>query len=163
MIIIPAAFAAAIHLASSTTQGRENIAAIERTFDADVVPLAIVVAYCESGLKQFDADGKVLSGRIVPQDRGLFQINQTYHLAKSLEMGLDIETVEGNIAYAKYLYDTQGFGPWSASKACWSPVEHNPPPTIEKGAWELLGSPAGIQIDHGDMIYIEVLGNSNIA
>jgi peptidoglycan hydrolase-like protein with peptidoglycan-binding domain len=37
-------------------------------------------------------------------------------------MGYDINTLAGNIAYARYLYDTEGTGPWLASASCWDPT-----------------------------------------
>ena len=83
-------------------------------------PIMIEVARCESHLKQFERDGlTVLRGKITPEDVGVFQINEYFHLSSSKQMKLDIHTLEGNIAYAKYLYKTQGTQPWRASKACW--------------------------------------------
>lgn len=78
------------------------------------------VAFCESSLNHYDQNGKVLRGKVDSRDSGLYQINEFYHLEKSKELGLDIYTPEGNIKYAKYLLDTQGLQPWSASRKCWS-------------------------------------------
>lgn len=78
------------------------------------------VARCESHWQQFNSEGEVLKGRVNSKDVGIFQINERYHLDKSIELGLDIYTVEGNIKYAAYLYKTQGLQPWSASRPCWS-------------------------------------------
>lgn len=78
------------------------------------------VAFCESSLNHYDDNGEVLRGYVDKRDSGLYQINEYYHLEKSKELGLNIYTVEGNIAYAKYLLDTQGLAPWSASKKCWN-------------------------------------------
>lgn len=85
-------------------------------------PTALAISKCESGIRQFDKDGKVLSGIVNPLDKGLFQINEHYHLATSIKMGLDIHTVEGNIKYAKYLYSRNGTNDWLASKGCWGIV-----------------------------------------
>lgn len=79
---------------------------------------------CESGRgigkpQQFNKDGTVLRGKINHSDVGAAQINEYYHLAESKRLGYDIYTLEGNIAYAKYLYDTQGSQPWSESESCW--------------------------------------------
>jgi hypothetical protein len=35
-------------------------------------------------------------------------------------MGLDIETLDGNLAYARHLYRTQGTAPWVYSEHCWN-------------------------------------------
>ncbi len=80
----------------------------------------VEVARCESTFRQFDSDGNVLRGDKNKDDRGVFQINTKYHLKKSIELGYDIDTVQGNLDYAKYLYDHQGLKPWVWSKDCWS-------------------------------------------
>jgi hypothetical protein len=79
---------------------------------------------CESGLgtgapQQFHKDGTLVRGYVNNSDFGAAQINEYYHLKASQKLGYDIYTLEGNVAYAKYLYDTQGSQPWSASEACW--------------------------------------------
>ena len=75
------------------------------------------IARCE-GVTQFKSDGTLVRGYVNPQDVGKFQINEKYHLADSIRMGYDIYTLEGNTAYAEYLYRTQGVKPWSASAKC---------------------------------------------
>lgn len=69
--------------------------------------------------RQFNADGTVLRGEINPQDVGMCQINEKYHLADSIALGYDIYTDEGNWGYAKHLHATQGSQPWSWSRHCW--------------------------------------------
>lgn len=64
-------------------------------------------------------NGKVLRGKVTPEDVGVCQINETYHLAASKRMGLNIYSWAGNVAYANYLYVTQGTKPWAASRKCW--------------------------------------------
>jgi len=81
--------------------------------------LPMKIAYCESTHRQFDEDGSVLRGKANPQDVGVFQINEYYHLADSKKLGYDIHTQEGNIAYAMQLYKKQGSRPWNWSKPCW--------------------------------------------
>lgn len=82
----------------------------------------IKVAECESGLGQFDSKGEVLRGKINPQDVGIFQLNEFYHLKTAEKMDIDIYTVRGNIAYAKYLYEKNGLKDWEASRSCWGDV-----------------------------------------
>lgn len=68
----------------------------------------------------YEADGvTVRYGRVNPADRGACQINAHYHKATALNMGHDIETEHGNIAYATWLYKTQGTRPWHWSRQCW--------------------------------------------
>jgi hypothetical protein len=79
----------------------------------------VQVARCESQYRQFNADGSVLRGKVNPLDAGIFQINEKFHLADSEAMGIDIHTIEGNIAYARHLYNTAGTTPWGWSRPCW--------------------------------------------
>lgn len=82
-------------------------------------PILKQIAYCESQYRQFDEAGNVLRGYVNSQDVGVMQINEKYHLADSIELGLDIHSLEGNIDYAKHLYKTQGVKPWIHSSHCW--------------------------------------------
>jgi len=83
-------------------------------------PVMIKIASCESQFRQFDKDGTVLQN---PKSSavGVFQIMASIHkeLADKA-LGLDIYTLQGNVAYAKALYADKGTQPWNASKACWS-------------------------------------------
>jgi hypothetical protein len=61
-----------------------------------------------------------MRGRQVPTDVGVMQINEYYHGKAAQKLGIDLHTLDGNLEYAKYLYDTQGTNPWSASAPCWN-------------------------------------------
>lgn len=95
----------------------EAIVLLNQTFKDDLI--MIEIAKCESGLRQWSRDGSTLRGGVNPKDLGIFQINEDYHLQSSQKLGHDIYSAEGNIAYAKLLYEEQGTTPWSASKECW--------------------------------------------
>jgi hypothetical protein len=82
-------------------------------------PILAEVARCESQFRQFDKSGDVLRGRAVAADVGVMQINEYYHKATAEKMGIDLHSIDGNLKYAKYLYDKQGTQPWSASAPCW--------------------------------------------
>lgn len=84
------------------------------------VPILAKVAYCESHNRQFNENGTVLRGVQNPADVGVMQINEKYHAATAVKLGLNIHTLEGNMEYARYLYDTQGTKPWKYSSHCWS-------------------------------------------
>lgn len=86
-------------------------------------PILIEVARCESEFRQFDKYGRVVRGRVVHDDIGVMQINEYYHGDTAKNMGMNIYTTEGNVAYAKYLYGKYGLSPWSASKPCWNKSE----------------------------------------
>ena len=82
-------------------------------------PILVKIAGCESQFRQYDADGNILKGKVNKGDLGLMQINKYYHAEKADELGLDLGTVEGNMAYAKYLYEKEGEKPWLSSSKCW--------------------------------------------
>lgn len=77
------------------------------------------ICQCESGLRQYGSDGKVLRGVVNPDDVGICQINLKYHQKKALELGEDLFTEAGNIRYAQWLYRQEGSRPWSWSRGCW--------------------------------------------
>jgi hypothetical protein len=83
-------------------------------------PILVDIARCESEFRQFGKNGKVIRGMVDNADVGVMQINERYHLDTAVKLGYDIHTVEGNMAYAKYLYGKFGSEPWNASKPCWS-------------------------------------------
>ena len=110
-------------LAATTTQ----VAMIDRAAAEEYIkteyadtPILIAIAQCESNFRQFNPDGTVVRGNVNSHDVGVMQINETYWLGKSKSLGDDIYTIEGNAAYAKYLYDNQGTDPWNSSSKCWS-------------------------------------------
>lgn len=84
-------------------------------------PILIEIARCESTFTHYK-DGKVVRGKVDSADVGVMQINERYHLETATKLGYDIHTIDGNMAYAKYLYEKSGAQPWSASKPCWSKV-----------------------------------------
>lgn len=83
------------------------------------IPIMVEIARCESQFTQFNKDGSVHRGRINPADVGIFQVNESYHLKESEKLNLDIHSVEGNLKYARHLYENEGVEPWSASSPCW--------------------------------------------
>ena len=84
------------------------------------IPVMIQVAKCESHFRHELSDGSILRGRVDPADTGVMQINKRYHESTAIKLGLDLENIHDNLAYARYLYEKQGTQPWSASSPCWS-------------------------------------------
>lgn len=76
-------------------------------------PEMIAIAKCESGFRQFNSDGTVLRGSGIYI--GIFQIDENIHAAYAKSLGMDIFTVEGNLAYAKHLLGTSGTRPWGCA------------------------------------------------
>lgn len=89
------------------------------TYFADI-PVLIDIAKCESRFKHTDEDGNITRGEANKYDVGVMQINEKYHLEESKKLGYDIYTLDGNMAYARYLYEKQGARPWLSSSKCWS-------------------------------------------
>lgn len=87
------------------------------------IPIMIEVARCESTFRQLDDDGEVHRGRVVPQDVGVMQINEYYHLDQALKKNIDIYSLDGNLSYARDLYEREGTVPWNSSKPCWGKYE----------------------------------------
>ncbi len=83
------------------------------------IPVMKLIASCESHYRQTTLDGKVYRGEQVPADVGVMQVNESYHSATAKKLGLDLHTLEGNLMYARYLYERQGTTPWNASAKCW--------------------------------------------
>ena len=82
----------------------------------------IQIARCESTFRHTLADGSILQGRVDPADTGVMQINKRYHLETAKRLGLNLDDLYDNMAYARDLYERQGTQPWSASAPCWSPT-----------------------------------------
>jgi len=82
-------------------------------------PVMITIADCESHFTQYGSDGDVLKNP-ASSAVGVFQIMSSIHASMAdEELGIDIDTLQGNVAYAQYLYQTEGTAPWAASQACW--------------------------------------------
>lgn len=93
-------------------------ATVEEIKPIEMTPELQLIAKCESSMRQFNEDGSVLRGIVNPKDVGILQINEDYHLATSQSLGYDIYTLEGNVAYGKWLIERQGYKPWIHSNPC---------------------------------------------
>lgn len=106
-------------------QHEEDVATVAMNTEAAVrdyfsdIPAMIQVARCESTFRHTLADGSVLRGHVDSRDTGVMQINTYYHQATADKLELDLEDLYDNMAYGRYLYETQGLQPWSASEPCW--------------------------------------------
>lgn len=92
---------------------------VVREYFADI-PVMIQVARCESTFRHTLADGSVLRGLVDNRDTGVMQINTYYHGDRADQLGLDLEDIYDNMAYARDLYERKGTQPWSASAPCWN-------------------------------------------
>jgi len=95
-------------------------------------PEMISISKCESGYRQFAPDGSVLRGGPGGRYVGLFQIDQPLHAAWAASLGFDILTVEGNIGYARHLYDAKGTKPWGCAPAAAAPAAAAPASAVTR-------------------------------
>ncbi len=102
--------------ADASTLNEEKIV---RSYFRDL-PIMVQIARCESTFTHTLADGSILRGRVDSADTGVMQINRRYHEKTAVAMDLNLNDIYHNMAYARYLYETQGTQPWSASSPCWS-------------------------------------------
>lgn len=90
-------------------------------------PAMVEIARCESKFRHYTDGGVVLRGGAGGDMVGVFQFYEAVHAAQAATLGLNLATLEGNLAYAKHVYDTQGTTPWNSSRLCWdvpaTPVE----------------------------------------
>jgi hypothetical protein len=82
-------------------------------------PILADIAWCESRMRHVTKDGEIFRGVENSKDIGVMQINTRFHEATATDMGIDIYSLQGNLEYAKYLYEKEGTKPWKASKPCW--------------------------------------------
>ncbi len=104
---------------TDTRQVAMDTEGIVRSYFSDI-PVMIQIARCESTFRHTLADGTVLTGKVDPADTGVMQINKRYHGSAAAELGLDLNALSDNLAYARNLYERQGTQPWAASAPCWS-------------------------------------------
>lgn len=121
MKILAAAICAALSFSPNVVFAQSSAEQKVRTFFADN-PVMIAIAQCESGFTQFNRSGTVLHGGTGRGMIGIFQINALVHRATARSLGFDINTVAGNLAYARYLFEQEGTAPWLDSSPCWKPL-----------------------------------------
>jgi len=70
-------------------------------------PYMLDVARCESSVRQYLPSGEVLMGGGGGNYIGIFQIGSQW-VSRAKSMGMDVYTPEGNIAFARFLFDDSG-------------------------------------------------------
>lgn len=88
------------------------------------IPVLAEIARCESKFRHFGKNGDIIRGEINRRDVGVMQINEYYHKATALKLGVNIYSLDGNLAYAKQLYEREGTQPWISSVQCWGLENH---------------------------------------
>lgn len=86
-------------------------------------PILAEVAKCESRFRHQNRDGSVFRGEVNRLDVGVMQINEYYHLNRAEKNGFDIYSLDGNLGYARWLYEKYATDPWVHSSRCWGTFE----------------------------------------
>ena len=73
---------------------------------------------CESHYTHYEKNGAVLRGRITSGDTGVAQISRPHHEREAERLGLDLDNIWDNLAYARRLYEQEGDKPWLAPTDC---------------------------------------------
>lgn len=107
---------------SSYTAYKKEVEKEVRTYFANA-PIMAEIAFCESSFRHLDPQGELVRGKVNSGDVGVMQINERVHKEQAAKLGYDLHTMEGNMAYAKWLYEKQGTTPWNSSWQCWGQYE----------------------------------------
>jgi uncharacterized membrane protein YdfJ with MMPL/SSD domain len=116
-VVVEAAATTVVGITATTTVATttvHNVVQVEkqvREFFADI-PVMIEIAQCESKFRQFTDAGTVLRGGASGGMIGIFQFFESVHSKGALTLGFDLDTVEGNLGYARHLYNQSGTAPW---------------------------------------------------
>lgn len=131
------------------------------------VPAMIAIARCESKFTQFGKGGTALHGGYGGKMVGIFQVYSDIHAVYAKSLGMDIYTTEGNIAYARYLYQTEGTKPWLSSFPCWGNDVGTPEHTTEVVPVSAQAAPGSLTVDlslgkiHPQVATLQKLLNTN--
>lgn len=103
----------------SEVRDNERVEEFVRAYFTDA-PVMAEIAWCETKFKHFNRAGEVLRGEVTRSDTGVMQINEYFHGKTAKTLDIDIFSLEGNLHYARYLYEKEGTRPWNSSRHCWS-------------------------------------------
>lgn len=120
LILIPTSIADTITTYPTQVEVEKQV----RAYFADT-PVMIEIARCESKFRQYTDAGNVLRGGDSGGMIGVFQFFESIHMDGAQALGYDLATLEGNLGYAKHVYDSEGTTPWNAAKTCWSKAAVN--------------------------------------
>ncbi len=129
LVVVSISFLAAltsIAEAKRQKQARRTSSSVERQVREAFAgtPVMVKIAECESGFRQYDERGVPLRNKH-SSATGVFQVMFSLHYATADKLGFKLETTQGNIGYAKHLYNTKSTNPWNASKHCWGKTTKN--------------------------------------
>lgn len=121
-------------------------------------PAMIAIAKCESSFRQYNNNGTPLRGSNLYI--GVFQISEKIHATTAKNLGLDIYTLDGNLAYAKYLYGQAGTRPWAGCVTTTAPASTEIPPTVAQQSAPILTRNLKIGMTDPQVLTIQQLLNA---
>lgn len=98
----------------------EQVGATIVNSENGVPPILQKIAQCESGNRQFNADGSVVRGRANKNDLGKYQINIDHWGFEAMKQNLNLLKEADNLKMAEFIFNTYGTSGWSSSQGCWS-------------------------------------------
>lgn len=88
--------------------------------ESKTAPVMDRIAKCESsGTSTRDGQTLIHPNKDGSVDVGRYQINSTWN-KKATELGYNLSIDHDNEAFAYWLYNNIGTGPWSSSSKCWN-------------------------------------------
>lgn len=158
-VVVAAFFLLWAPLAASA-QSNDDVEAKVRAYFVDI-PVMVPIAKCESEFTQFGTSGMPLHGGAGGAMVGVFQVHETVHADFAKERGMDIDTLDGNLAYARYLYEREGTQPWLSSFPCWSKLA--PPSatneTVAGTDSKILNTDLNLGMEHPQVMTMQKLLN----
>lgn len=146
----------------ASAQGEQE--ADVRTAFADA-PVMISIARCESKFTQFGKGGTALHGGLGGKMVGIFQVYSDIHATYAASIGMDIYTTEGNLAYARHLYEREGTKPWLSSFPCWGNDVESVERLEETSASTVSGASLSVNLslgmEHPQVLTLQRMLNTN--
>lgn len=122
ILLASVAFTAPVDLTATNeydlSRNPESLSTYVQEYFKDT-PIMAEIAWCESRFRHLNKEGEIFRGKVNKHDIGVMQINTLYHEEAAKKLGINLYTLEGNLAYARHLYETEGTRPWNSSKPCW--------------------------------------------
>ncbi len=126
-------------------------------FYFDDVPIMIDIARCETGFRQYNPDGSALHDASETYV-GVFQISEQIHTPKAASLGFDIRTIDGNLGYARYLYNSSGTEPW---KGCLPKTANPISVPVLATAKEFISSNLRMGMTNPQVLFVQQILNRN--
>lgn len=120
-------------------------------------PVMVDIARCESKFRQYTDTGNPLHGGLGGAMVGVYQVHSDVHAEYAKGLGMDIYTLEGNLAYAKRLYEREGTRPWISSFPCWGKELNE---DIQNASADALTLNLSLGMEHPQILLLQKMLNA---